>query len=74
MIACDLRVDRLSIHFSLATKKLMQAAGKAGMPVTIWTADNPLWIKRSLMLGIDSVITNEPARLLDVRDRAAAAI
>jgi glycerophosphoryl diester phosphodiesterase len=73
-IASELNCSRLSIHFSLATKNLMRAAANADMPVTIWTADNPLWIKRSLLLGIDSVITNEPARLIEFRNRSTAAI
>lgn len=63
-VAKELNASRFSLHFSLATKKLMRKAEDADLPVTIWTADSPRWIKRSLRLGIDHVITNDPARLL----------
>jgi glycerophosphoryl diester phosphodiesterase len=42
----------------------MNEAEKLQMPVTIWTADNPLWVKRANNLGIAAIITNNPARLL----------
>lgn len=66
-IAAELGADELSIHYSLATKKLMQRAERRGLPVTIWTADNPRWIKRALRLGIKAIITNDPAKLLERR-------
>jgi glycerophosphoryl diester phosphodiesterase len=66
-IAAELGADELSIHYSLATKKLMQRAERRGLPVTIWTADNPRWVKRSIRLGIKAIITNDPARLLERR-------
>ena len=66
-VAKELKADRLSLHFSLATKKLMAKAENADLPVTIWTADSPRWIKRGLKLGIDHIITNDPAKLIAKR-------
>lgn len=66
-IASDVGADMLSVHFSLATRKLMKKAGKRDLPVTIWTADNPRWVRRALDRGIFAVITNNPARLLAKR-------
>jgi glycerophosphoryl diester phosphodiesterase len=63
-VAADLGAEMLSIHFSLATRKLMKKAEKKNLPVTIWTADNPRWIKRAFNLGLFAVITNNPERLL----------
>jgi len=63
-VAKELGANRLSLHFSLATKKLMAKAEESNLPITIWTADNPRWIKRGLKLGIDHIITNNPVRLL----------
>ncbi len=63
-IARDFGADQLSVHFSLAAGKLMNEAEKLKMPVTIWTADNPLWVRRAQNLGIAAIITNNPARLL----------
>jgi glycerophosphoryl diester phosphodiesterase len=63
-IAHELGADMISVHFSLATRKLMKKAEKKNLPVTIWTADNPRWIKRAFDLGLFAVITNNPAPLL----------
>jgi len=63
-IAHDLGADMLSIHFSLATKKLMKKAEKKNLPVTIWTANHERWVKRAVNLNLFAVITNSPARLL----------
>ncbi|HQU86570.1 MAG TPA: glycerophosphodiester phosphodiesterase family protein [Pyrinomonadaceae bacterium] len=62
-IAEDLGADMLSIHFSLATRKLMKKAEKKNLPVTIWTANHERWVKRAINLGLYAVITNNPARL-----------
>ncbi len=63
-LAEELGADELSIHHSLATQKLMDKAGKSGFPVTIWTTDNPAWVPRAIRLGLRSIITNDPARML----------
>ncbi len=56
--------DELSLHFSLATQKMIAAAKAKNFPVTIWTADNPAWVGRAINLDLDAIITNNPARLL----------
>ncbi len=66
-IARELEVDFMSLHFSLVTKKLMKKAERQNLKVAIWTADNPRWIKRGLKLGIEHIITNNPAGLLAKR-------
>lgn len=66
-IADEFGADELSLHYSLATRKLMEKAEKGNLPVTIWTADNPRWIKRGIKLGLNAIITNNPARLLAKR-------
>lgn len=64
----DCLANEISLHFSLATKKLVQRAQNQGLPTTIWTADNPRWVKRALNLNINAIITNNPARLLTRRE------
>lgn len=63
-IAEEFGADELSLHYSLATKKLMVNAARRGLPVSIWTADSPRWVKRAMALGLKSIITNDPARLI----------
>jgi len=66
-IAHELGAEMVSVHFSLATRKLMKKAAKKNLSVTIWTADNPRWVKRAFDLGLFAVITNNPANLLAKR-------
>lgn len=56
--------NEISMHYSLATKRLVERAKNKGLATIIWTADNSIWIKRAFDLGIYAVITNNPARLL----------
>jgi glycerophosphoryl diester phosphodiesterase len=67
--AQDCRADELSIHYSLATEKFVSQAVEQNLPVTIWTADNPAWVKRALNRGINAIITNNPVRLLKERSK-----
>lgn len=59
--------DEISLHYTLATRKLMKKAAKRNLRVIIWTADHPRWIRRAIKLGLAAVITNDPARLIERR-------
>lgn len=63
-IAAEFGADEISLHYTLATKKLVSKAEKRGLLVTIWTADSPRWVKRAIKLGIRTIITNDPSRLI----------
>lgn len=63
-IASDLGADMLSLHSTLATRKLMKKANRSGLRVAIWTVDNPRWMKRAMELGVDALITNKPTEML----------
>ncbi len=71
-LAEEIGADELSLHYTLATKKLMKKARSRGLKVVIWTADNPAWIKRAISLGLSSIITNDPRKLLARRAALAA--
>lgn len=59
--------DQISLHRSLARPRLLSLAAQARMPVSVWTVDDPIWIGRSRRLGIRSIVTNDPARLIAAR-------
>ncbi|MCY7346944.1 MAG: hypothetical protein LH614_12080 [Pyrinomonadaceae bacterium] len=63
--------DEISLHYSLATKKFVRQARENNFSTVIWTADNPLWVKRALDYEISAIITNNPARLLAERGKLA---
>ncbi len=60
--------DEISIHRSLATKSFVRRANEKNFSTVIWTADNPVWVRRALDFEIKAVITNNPARLLARRE------
>ncbi|HEX8287178.1 MAG TPA: glycerophosphodiester phosphodiesterase family protein [Pyrinomonadaceae bacterium] len=68
-IAHEVGADQVSIHYSLATNKLMKIAEKRNLPVTVWTIDNPRWIFRATEIGVTAVISNNPALLLAEKAR-----
>lgn len=70
VLAREFGADHISVHRSLATRDLAEAAADAGMPVTVWTADTPQWIDRCRKLGIEALITNDPAKLIRYRAEA----
>ncbi len=63
-LAHEFGAHQISLHYSLVTPKLAALAAAAHMPVTVWTADNPKWVRRCQKLGIRAIITNDPAKLL----------
>ncbi len=63
----EFHADELSLHYSLATKKLVREARERGLTTIIWTVDRKIWIRRALNLGVKAVITNNPAHLLAKR-------
>lgn len=65
--AQEYKSNELSLHFSLATQKLVEKAKIQGLQTIIWTADHPVWVKRACEIGIKAIITNNPARLLAKR-------
>ncbi|MFL6208060.1 MAG: glycerophosphodiester phosphodiesterase [Pyrinomonadaceae bacterium] len=54
----------LALHHTLATKRMIAAAQRAGFPVVVWTVDNPARLQRLAALGVRAVITNDPARMV----------
>jgi len=66
--ACLCGADEISIHRSLATEKFVRRARENNLPIVIWTADKPVWVRRAMDYGISAIITNNPARLLAERE------
>jgi glycerophosphoryl diester phosphodiesterase len=57
----------LAPHHSLARKGLVEKAKLAALEVAVWTVDDPTWIERARSIGIDALITNNPAAMLAAR-------
>lgn len=64
-IAQEFRADQISLHYTLISRKFMEKAAKRELPVTVWTVNNPRFIKRAIDLGVKAIITDNPANLLE---------
>jgi len=65
--ATDIGAAALALHHRLARESLVQKAKAAGLHVAVWTVDDPAWIERARAIGIDALITNDPATMLQAR-------
>ena len=65
--AVDVGAAALALHHRLARESLVQKAKAAGLHVAVWTVDDPAWVERAQAIGIDALITNDPAVLLKAR-------
>jgi glycerophosphoryl diester phosphodiesterase len=61
LLAKEFGADQISVHHSLVTRRLTELADSAGMPLIVWTVDDPKWLRRRPGLHIDALITNDPA-------------
>ena len=62
--ARDCGADEIALHRPLVTRRRVEAARSAGLPVAVWTVDHPAWARRAREWGLHALITNRPARLL----------
>ncbi len=60
--------DEVALHYKLAGRRLIERAKIAGLKVVVWTVDDPVWIQRAETIGIDALITNDPATMLHERN------
>src|SRR6185436_9999652 len=61
--------DFLAVEKSMATRRFIRKAHRAGKPVYVWTVDDPARMIRMMGLGVDGLITNRPGVARDVLDR-----
>ncbi|HXQ73890.1 MAG TPA: glycerophosphodiester phosphodiesterase [Pyrinomonadaceae bacterium] len=59
----------LALHHRLAKPSLVEKAKLAGLRVVVWTVDDPAWIARAQSTGIEALITNDPATMIEASDR-----
>lgn len=66
-----LDADFLAVNMGIASSGFLRRARKAGKPVLVWTVNTPVDISRMTSLGVDGIITDEPAMARGVlEDRA----
>jgi glycerophosphoryl diester phosphodiesterase len=57
----------VTVHHTLVGRRLRRMTSKLGAELHVWTVDEARPAHRMLALGVDGIITNDPARLLELR-------
>ena len=65
------RIAGPGIDLVRANPGYVTALRRAGQRVRVWTVDEPADVELCLRLGVDTLITNHPRRVLDLLGRAA---
>ena len=56
----------VAIFVKLATWRLVRSAHRRGKEVYVWTVNDPVTMSTLMGLGVDGIITDEPARARSV--------
>jgi glycerophosphoryl diester phosphodiesterase len=67
-----LNVDFLAVNAGMADPRFIRRARAAGKPVFVWTINDALSLSHWMSLGVDGVITDEPALAREVLAERAA--
>ena len=67
--ALEVGASVLAPNYRLVTAKLIEKAKLAGLKVVVWTVDSPAWVAQARAMGIDALITNDPATMIEAYDR-----
>jgi glycerophosphoryl diester phosphodiesterase len=67
--ALDAGANEIALHHTLAGQRVVEKAQREGLEIVVWTVDDPQWITRSRPLGIKALITNDPATMVQHRNR-----
>lgn len=67
--ALEVGASVLALHHRLAKPPLIEKAKLAGLRVVVWTVDDPAWVARAQAMGIEALITNDPATMIEASDR-----
>ncbi|MEE4312703.1 MAG: glycerophosphodiester phosphodiesterase, partial [candidate division KSB1 bacterium] len=59
-------VDLLSVKYKLVDKEFVGKAHANNKEVHVWTVNEPEEMKRLIGLGVNSIITNYPERLVEI--------
>ncbi len=60
------RYDALQIPERVATRRLVEAAHRAGKHIHVWTVNDPLAMRRLLDMGVDGIVSDRPDLLNEV--------
>lgn len=56
-------------HWAIASRRFIRRAHRNSLRVFAWSVDQPRWMRRRILDGVDGLLTNYPSRLEEVRTR-----
>lgn len=62
----ELEANFLAVNKAMASSRLVREMRKANKKLYVWTVNEPMEMSRLISLGVDGVITDEPAMARDV--------
>lgn len=65
--ARSLEVTSVLPHWAFATRRFLDRAHRAGICVLVWDLDQPRWMYRKVLDGVDGVVTRYPAKFAKIR-------
>ena len=68
-LAREVSADEIALHHTLVKKRLVDKAHRDGLKVVVWTVDKPEWLGRAHHLRLDGLITNDPTRMVRLRNQ-----
>ena len=66
-----LDTDFLAVNTGMATARFVRRTQRAGRQVFVWTVNDPVSMSRMMSLGVDGIITDEPAMAREVLKQRA---
>jgi len=66
-LAREHHANEIALHYSLVSQRVIRKATQFGLPVVVWTVDDPDWIRRAHLLDLKALITNNPAAMINRR-------
>ena len=67
----SLRADFLAVEATMATRRFVRRARRAGQDVYVWTVNDPASMLAAMSHGVDGLITDKPALARRVVERRA---
>lgn len=70
-----LEADFLAVNTGQASLRLIRQARDRGKKLYVWTVDDPLTMTRMISMGVDGLITNDPAlarQVMEARNALSA--
>jgi glycerophosphoryl diester phosphodiesterase len=66
--AAALKAASVLPHWAFASRRFLRRAHRAGIQVLVWDLDQPQWMYRKILDGVDGAITRYPAEFAEIRD------